>query len=86
MKKDIVQAHYVRSRDRAATHCSSPRHHSDLVYVVCPIGVYQTSVESSVLAHVEAPWESPEMLGELCTELGFISQPVAEITTHVEFN
>lgn len=56
---------------------------SDLVYVVCPVGVYEPPVEGSALTHIHAAWESHQMFGELCTQLWMVSQPVAEIITRL---
>lgn len=49
----------------------------NLVDVVSPVGVYQPSVQGSVLAGFETLGESFQIFGELCTQLGVICQSVA---------
>lgn len=48
------------------------------MYVVRSIGVYQPSIQGSVLACIYTLWESLQMLCELCTQLWMVSQPVAK--------
>lgn len=52
-------------------------HLCNLVDVVSSVGVYQPSVQGSVLVCFETLRESFQIFGELCTQLGVISQSVA---------
>lgn len=47
------------------------------MYVVSSIGVYQPPVQGSVLGRFQTLREFLQMFGELCAQLGVISQPVA---------